>query len=196
MLKRFLAIAAVMLLAFAQACAAETDMVSAHIQMVCDQTQLAAEDETAVLSHEISHDSERYVSLVFSFSTMSGSAQHETIWADTLARDGLYAGQELTLSQILGLEQEDAEGRSVAAALAYDLIWQIVEQEQADPDAGYRDGLTKAELEAAFDPETDFHLDEDGNVVFFIQSGEAAAEVAGVLRFPFAPAELLSAVHE
>ena len=51
-------------------------------------------------------------------------------------------------------------------------------------------------LTGAFSPESDFYLDADGNVVFFIQAGEIAGEIAGVLRFPFNPAELLSAVKE
>ena len=39
-------------------------------------------------------------------------------------------------------------------------------------------------------------FDAEGNVVFFIQPGEIAGEIAGVLTYPFAPAELLSAVNE
>ena len=51
-------------------------------------------------------------------------------------------------------------------------------------------------MTGAFSPESDFYLDADGNVVFFIQAGEIAGEIAGVLHFPFNPAELLSAVKE
>ena len=85
---------------------------------------------------------------------------------------------------------------SVTETLAYRLVWQIVERDSQNADGDYLDGLTEAELRMAFSPETDFYLDEDGNVVFFIQAGEIAGEIAGVLRFPFAPAELLSAMKE
>ena len=57
-------------------------------------------------------------------------------------------------------------------------------------------GAGAEHVRGAFSPESDFYLDGDGNVVPFIQPGEIAGEIAGVLRFPFAPAELLSAVKE
>ena len=97
------------------------------------------------------------------------------------------------------LEEEGDElsdGQSVAEQLAYELIWRIVERDSQNADGDYLDGLTKEQLTGAFSPESDFYLDGDGNVVFFIQSGEIAGEIAGILHFPFAPAELLSAVKE
>lgn len=132
------------------------------------------------------------MSVVFTLTTESGSGLHEAIRAVTVARDGLYAGQPLNLSQLLGLEQEDAS--SMASQLVHELVWQIIQAEGTDSD--YLDGLTKTDLETVLHPETDFYLDSDGNAVFFIQSGEIAGEVADVLTFPFAPSELLSAVHE
>ena len=97
------------------------------------------------------------------------------------------------------MEEEGGElsdGQSVAEQLAYELVWQIVERDSQNADGDYLDGLSKEQLTGAFSPESDFYLDADGNVVFFIQAGEIAGEIAGVLRFPFNPAELLSAVKE
>ena len=158
---------------------------------------LAQSYDTAeeTVSEQIVHESNRYLSTVYTTATEGGNGLHETIRAETVARDGMYAGQTLTLSQLLGVEQETETG-SMASRLVYDLIWQIIEAERADPETEYLEDLAKADLESVFSPETDYYLDADGNVVFFIQSGEIAGEVAGVLVFPFAPAELLSAVHE
>ena len=61
-------------------------------------------------------------------------------------------------------------------------------QTDYDPD------LTMEELQNAFSPESDFYLDEDGNLVFYVQAGVIAGEVNGILTYPFSPAELLSAV--
>ena len=100
---------------------------------------------------------------------------------------------------MLGLEEEGRRAQRRAErgrAAAYDLIWRIVERDSQNADGDYLDGLTKEQVTGAFSPESDFYLDQDGNVVFFIQAGEIAGEIAGVLRFPFAPAELLSAVKE
>ena len=150
-------------------------------------------DGQASISYEVAHNSSRYLSVVLSTYVLGGASETETIAADTFARDGLYAGQRLTLTQLLGLEPEEDEETSLAGALALELVWQLVERDSENMDRDYLDGLTKEKLSEALNPETDFYLDADGNIVFFIQSGVISGEVAGVLRFPFAPAELLSA---
>lgn len=161
------------------------------------QTAMFYED-SAQISYEITHNSDRYVSVAQTMSTVGGNGIVETLSADTFARDGVYAGRPLTLSQVLGLEEADELSTALSAAemLAYDLVWQIVEQEIQNADGDYPEGLIRENLEGVFLPESDFYLDTDGNIVFFIQAGELAGEIAGVLRFPFAPAELLSAAAE
>ena len=150
------------------------------------------------ISCDITHHSQRYVSIVQTLASLGGNGAYESLAADTFARDGVYAGQPVTLSQVLGLEEEDelSTAESTAETLAYDLVWQIVERGMENAENDYLAGLTQADLEHAFLPETDFYLDADGNVVFFIQAGEIAGEIAGILRFPFAPAELLSTLAE
>lgn len=160
----------------------------------------ADEPDACELSFEVTHYSERYVSIVLTgtYYFLSSGTQQVSLMANTFARDGLYAGQQVSLSQVLGLEQEGdelSEERSTAEALAYKLVWQIVERESQNADIGYLDGLSHEKLEEAFYPESDFYLDSDGNIVFFIQSGVISAEMAGVLTFPFSSAELLSAVQ-
>ena len=153
----------------------------------------------ALIGFEIEHNSSRYVSVVLTSTTFGGGGESVSLSADTFARDGLYAGQPVSLSQVLGLEEEGDElsdGESMAERLAYDLVWRIVERDSQNADGDYLDGLTQEQVRGAFSPESDFYLDGDGNVVLFIQPGEIAGEIAGVLRFPFAPAELLSAVKE
>ena len=161
--------------------------------------QNLAEPVDASIDYEVTHDSSRYVSVVLTSTMLGGGGENVSLSADTFARDGLYAGQPVSLSQVLGLEEEGGElsdGQSVAEQLAYELVWQIVERDSQNADGDYLDGLSKEQLTGAFSPESDFYLDADGNVVFFIQAGEIAGEIAGVLRFPFNPAELLSAVKE
>ena len=139
---------------------------------------------------ETTHASDRYVSVVTTTLIPGGNGDVERISASTSALDGLYAGQTLTLSQLLGMEQQ--EGESIAATLAYALVWQQIEAQSE----AYLENLTPDDLRLAFQPETDFYLDMDGNVVFFIQQGEIAGEVAGILRFPFSQAELMASLAE
>lgn len=178
----------------------ETDAaINAYYQALSRDMENLTEPVDALIGFEIEHNSSRYVSVVLTSTTFGGGGESVSLSADTFARDGLYAGQPVSLSQVLGLEEEGDElsdGENVAERLAYDLIWRIVERDSQNADGDYLDGLTQEQVRGAFSPESDFYLDGDGNVVFFIQPGEIAGEIAGVLRFPFAPAELLSAVKE
>jgi len=144
------------------------------------------------IAYEIIHFSDRYVSVLFTQVYSGGNGSREEIAADTFARDGVYAGQRITLSRMLGMEETNDGQKSMAAMLAYDLIWDLVSREAAKADGDYPEGIAKEDVLRAINPETDFFLDEEGNIVFFVQSGELASEIAGILRFPFAPAELLS----
>ena len=154
------------------------------------------------IDYQITHNDERYVSVLFTTRQFVGNGEGELLSADTFARDGVYAGQAIGLSQVLGLEEgataETAlnDQLTTAESLAYRLVWEIVQSQMQNVDGDYLDGLSAESVQGAFSPETDFYLDEDGNIVFFIQPGILAGEVAGALRFPFAPAELLSAVRE
>lgn len=152
---------------------------------------LSVDEDAASVRFSVAHVSPRYLSVELMLVFQSGNGGQERISSVTFARDGLYAGERLKLSQVLGLETEE-EQQSVAASLAYTLIEQMVEEERQNPESGYLEGFNRRELERVFSPEEDFYLDEDGNVVFYIQSGEIAGDVAGILRFPFSPAELLS----
>lgn len=184
-----------------EAANAADEMINEYYRaLAADMAQtIPAEDwEEASITCEVTHNSKRYLSVVQTLTAQSGNGQRETLSADTFARDGVYAGQPLSLSQVLGLEEgnELSVNLSMAETLAYDLVWQLVEQEMSSADSDYPEGLTIENLQSVFMPETDFYLDADGNVVFFIQAGELAGEIAGVLRFPFAAAELLGSIHE
>lgn len=157
--------------------------------MIQGNSDLAGCEE---ITFQVTHFSERYASILFTLVYSGGNGSREVIAADTFARDGLYAGQRMTLARLLGLEETSDGSQSMAAQLAYDLIWDLVSQEAVKADGDYPEGIVKEDVLRALDPEKDYYLDEDGNIVFFVQSGELAGEIAGILHFPFAPAELLS----
>jgi len=149
------------------------------------------------LTYRITANNADYVSVLLSNRQNMGSSEAETCSAVTYALSGVYEGQELSLSQAMGLEQ--AEGETVsdttyASELVYGLVWNIIADQAAALQVDYFPELTQADLRRALNPESDFYLDADGNFVFFIQSGVLAGEVEGILTFPFSTAELLSAV--
>jgi len=169
--------------------------INRYYAQIAQTLQAENPEETAELSFEVVHHSAQYVSIVKTTRITGGNGEYERLSADTFALDGLYAGQKLSLSQLLGMEEEEPGGSS-AAMLVWDLVWQIVEKDTQNADGAYLDDLDATRVQHAFDPEKDFYLDTDGNVVFMIQAGELAGEMAGVLLFPFSAGELLSAVGE
>lgn len=154
------------------------------------------------IDYRLALNTQRYVSVLLYNRTSTARGEYERLEAHTFARDGVYAGQMLTLSQVLGLEETGSEGEenvtdeTLAETLCYDLVWQIIERGMQDLDGDYLEDLTREKLCQTLHPEQDFYLDEEGNVVLYIQAGEVAGEIAGTLLFPFAPAELLSAMKE
>ena len=135
---------------------------------------------------------ERYLSIILRWSVEAGQGMQEIITANTFALDGIYAGQVLSLSQILGLEEMD--GNRSLEETVWNIVWQIVEREIQNAEGDYLGSLTKDDVANALHPETEFYLDEYGNIRFYIQSGILAGEIAGILTFPFAPSELLDAI--
>lgn len=171
--------------------------------MLQARAQDAEPPERQEIGYRLALNTQRYVSVLLYTRTATSRGEYERLDAYTFARDGVYAGQALTLSQVLGLEQEtgaaDAEGvadETLAESLCYDLVWQIIERGMQDMDGDYLENVTREKLRQTLHPEQDFYLDEEGNVVLYIQAGEVAGEIAGTLLFPFAPAELLSAIKE
>ncbi len=161
-----------------------------------DTLPAAGEPEYYVdLDYRITANNLQTLSVVLVGQRFLGNVLTETWDSAVFALGGLYAGQRLTLSQAMGLEQETGEA-DIAAELAYGLVWQIVQYEIAAMQKAYFPGVTQEEFRSAFSPEQDFYFDADGNFVFYIQAGLIAAEVEGVLTFPFSLAELLSAVAQ
>jgi hypothetical protein len=154
---------------------------------------------TADLTWQVTANTDQYVSVILSNKQFLGRTETESLQANVFARDGMYAGQMVSLSQVMGLEQEGGEfdaRASYASQLVYRLVWEIIRQQSASRQKDFLEGLTQEQLQAQFTPETDFYLDGDENLVFFLQAGTIASEVEGILTYPFSMAELLSAARE
>ena len=151
------------------------------------------------LAYQVTANTDSYVSVLLTSQQFLGYSQSDRIEANVFARNGVYAGQLVTLSQVMGLEQEGDEfdaKASYASQLVYKLVWKIMEEQKASQQKDFFEGLTPADVEAALNPETDFYMDMDGNLVFYIQAGIVSSEVEGIHTYPFSPAELLTAVRE
>lgn len=144
------------------------------------------EPETWTLDYEITRNDAEYLSVVLHLRQLSGGGETETLSADTFLRGE--QPHKATLSELLGAEA--ADGDTKTADLVYGLIWEIVQVGMENVEGDYLDSLTLDNVRSALDPETDFYLDDNGNIVFFIEPGLLAGEIAGVLLYPFSPYEL------
>ena len=179
--------------------------LAADVAAVADAAAAAAGEPRAAgapacyasVDYRIPYAGTDYLSVLQTESQFLGVSETERWTADVFALDGVYAGQAVTLTQALGLEQADADGAqaSFAAELTYRLVWAIIRQEAGMQTHAYFADATEADLRAAFAPEQDFYLDGEGNFVFYVQPGVVAPELEGVLTYPFSLAELLSAAR-
>ncbi len=102
-------------------------------------------------------------------------------------------GVAANLPNLLGiLDVENADewyrDRQIAKAdsCARELVWAMLE----DGDIPLLDGLTEEDFEWLFYPEEDFYLNENGDLVFFLQEGLLTPEEYGVILCPI-PLETL-----
>ena len=151
-----------------------------------------SESENWVLDYEITRNDAEYVSIVLHLRQLAGSGEVETLSADTFVRGE--QPRKATLSELLNADatpqSADNTAGTDAADLVYGLIWEIIQVGMENVEGDYLDSLTLDSVRSALDPETDFYLDENGNIVFFIEPGLLAGEIAGVLLYPFSPYEL------
>lgn len=143
--------------------------------------------DTLRLSYQLTHMDDRYLGLALLVDDGFGGGGMLPM---VFARDGIYAGERIGLSQLLGLESD--EGNMQLNRMVTGLIWEIVQKDQQNLDRSYLERLSLEMVEASLDPEWDFLLDDGGNLVFLIAPGEIAAEVDGWLEFPFSPEELIN----
>ncbi|MBN1777927.1 MAG: hypothetical protein JW811_07375 [Clostridiales bacterium] len=159
-----------------------------------DELPASGEPEYYVdLDYRITASTGDHLSVLLNSQQFLGNTLTEQWVSVVFAQDGIYAGQPISLSQAMGLEQESGAG-DVASELVYGLVWQIIRYETDAMRGAYFPDLTEEEYRLAFSPQDDFYFDEDGNFVFFIQAGTVAGEVEGVLTYPFSLAELLSGI--
>ncbi len=147
------------------------------------------------LDYRIPSRNEDQLSVLLVSQQFLGNTLVEQWVSVVFALSGIYAGQPISLSQAMGLEEGGGnQTGDIASELVYGLVWQIIQYDIGSMKTAYFPDLTEAEYRLAFSPQDDFYFDEDGNFVFFIQAGTIAGEVEGVLTFPFSMAELLSGI--
>lgn len=156
----------------------------------------AAQSTTNVVSRITCHN-ENYLSVLVVTESSMGAANTQVYSAQTFPLEGLRAGQVTSLPRVLGILADDEEDTwmmdrqtNKANELVWTLVWDIIQQQQAEGLISFDPDLTYEMFIRDFYPEEDFYLDEEGNLVFFLQAATIASAADGVLLYPFSLEEL------
>ncbi len=151
------------------------------------------------VASQITCNTEDYFSVLVTQEHFFGASVGETWIGYVFKRSGADAGMVLSLANVLSLSTATSDDgfayervTQKADDLVYELIWDIISEQMENNATDYFEGLTIDDLKAEFYPESDFYMDENQNVVFFIQPAMIATEAAGLLVYPFSIDELLS----
>lgn len=176
------------------------DTLAFEAPMNAGLTDGASEATVIDVTYEVTCQTADYLSILVTKHTKRPSGESTVISGHVFALTGSRAGEIISLPYLLGILTQDGkvdtwlQDRQTAKADACvrELVWAEIERLMATgEDIPFYDELTFEELEAAFYPEEDFYLDENGDPVFYLLENTVALPEAGILRFPIALETLL-----
>ncbi len=144
------------------------------------------------INYQVTANTDDFFSVVLSQEEFMGVAEAQTIAANVFARQGDNAGGLVTLPTVLNIADGDEAAATNLVDTVYRLVWDIIVEQMQTGTVEYFEELTEANLFEEFYPESDFYLDDQGNIVFYVQPSTIASGTVGLLTFPFSPAELMS----
>ena len=153
------------------------------------------------ISYTITHQSKDFLSVRIDKEAAVGDDVSTVIKAYTFTLTGPNAGTVTALPYILGLlEQGETDEWYIerqttkADDCTRELVWMQIEKAMKDESSLIWDDLAFVELEYGFYPEEDFFMNEDGDLVFFLQEDVIAPPEAGQFFFPITLDELLDEI--
>lgn len=153
------------------------------------------------LSYEIVHLSQTLLSVRVDKEVVTGGDISRIVKGFTFFLTGPEAGTVTSLPYLIGVIKEGETDEwyldrqtAKADACARTLVWMRIEEDMAAPDSPIYEDLTFEEFEWGFYPEEDFFLDEQGQVVFFLQEGMIAPAEEGHYFYPITMEELLDEI--
>ena len=153
---------------------------------------------TVDVSYEVTHLSSDYLSLKLHKRLTVGESCTSVVTAHTFPLTGERTGTVISLPFLLGVldRQENDEwliDRQTAKvdACVRELVWTQIENAMRREDSAIYPDMTFEEFEQYFFPEEEFHLNEEGDLVFFLTEGIIAPQEAGHFFFTITLEELL-----
>ncbi len=171
------------------------DLMQLTAPMLYDEASATLDDNVSAYMHinyQVTANTDDFFSVLLTQEQFMGVAESQTLLASVFARTGDSAGGLVTLPYVMGISEDDEASATKLVDTAYRLVWDIIVEQMQAGTVEYFEELTEENLFAEFYPESDFYLDEQGNIVFFVQPSVIASGAAGALTFPFSPDELRS----
>jgi len=171
------------------------ELLQVTAPMLYDQASGGMDAEISAYMHinyQVTANTDDFFSVVLSQEQFVGAAESQTIQANVFARTGDGAGGLITLPTMMGFPEGDEVTATNLVDMVYQLVWDIIVEQMQTGTVEYFEELTEENLFEEFYPESDFYLDDQGNIVFFVQPSMIASGAEGLLTFPFSPSELMS----
>ena len=175
------------------------DTLAFEAPMNAGLTDGAAQATIIDVTYEVTCQTADYLSILITKHTKRPDSESTTISGHVFALTGSRAGEIISLPYLLGILTQDGkvdtwlQDRQTAKAdnCVRELVWAEIERMMKSGGVPFYDGLTFEELEAAFYPEEDFYLDENGDPVFYLLENTVALPEAGILLVPISLETLL-----
>ena len=150
------------------------DTLAFEAPMNAGLTDGAAQATIIDVTYEVTCQTADYLSILITKHTKRPDSESTTISGHVFALTGSRAGEIISLPYLLGILTQDGkvdtwlQDRQTAKAdnCVRELVWAEIERMMKSGGVPFYDGLTFEELEAAFYPEEDFYLDENGDPDF------------------------------
>lgn len=150
------------------------------------------------VTYEVVHLSDAYLSVrIDKVVDVAGQAVQVTK-AFTFTLTGSNAGTVTSLPYLTGqLDPEETDEWLVerqtdkADACAREMVWALIEKDMAREGSAIYEDMTFEDFQWSFYPEEDFFLNEDGDLVFFLQEGSIAPPKAGMFLYTITMEDML-----
>ncbi len=150
---------------------------------------------------EVVHQSETALSVRIDKTVTVGEKVSRIVRAYTFALTEIKQGAVTSLPYLLGIIEDGSTdewlvNRQTAKAddCAREMVWALIEADMKKPGSVIYQDLTFEEFEWGFYPEEDFHLDAEGNFVFFLQEGVIAPAEAGQFFYTISLDDMLDEI--
>jgi len=140
----------------------------------------------------ITYLSDEWLSILITQHEMLDGYEHISYHGYTFPLTGGRAGSVTSLPRVLGILKDDEsdtwmQDRQTAKAndLVWSLVWDEIQEQNESGEIVFYDGLDYETLTYNFYPEEDFYMNDQGEIVFFIQAGFLADESYGILTYTY-----------